>query len=585
MTHFAVDYSFGAQLQRDGVTRFRLWAPDCAAVFVELGDGTVCPLHAMDEGWFEASLRAPAGTRYRYRLNRRDGDAVPDIGSRAQLGGVHGWSVVVDPSGYAWNHGDWKGRPWHNAIVEEIHVGLFDGYDGVRKRLPQLLESGITAIELMPVAEFPGTRNWGYDGVLPFAPDAVYGTPDALKRLIDEAHGLGLMVLLDVVYNHFGPDGNYLSKYASGFFRKETLTPWGPAIDVTHPAVSEFFIANALYWINEFRFDGLRIDAAHTIIDQAWLLDFAARIRSKTDGRHVHLVLEHDDNAASLLEHGFDAQWDDDFHHVMHVLLTDEDSGYYQEYAQRPIETLARIWREGFAWQGEPSPYRDGAVRGEPSAHLPTTAFVAFLQNHDQIGNRAFGERLAALTSPERLRAAMAFLLLSPFIPMIFMGEEFGARTPFLYFTDYTDGLATAVREGRRKEFAKFAAFADPAKRARIPDPNDAATFTTSRLVTKDGDAGMTTLVRQLITLRKREITPWLDKTSHRHVDTLSEKALCTLWKRDDGRALHVCANFGNDDVRAPEVRGKLLFATSPEAEAAIASGRLMAASLVCWLG
>ncbi|HEX3895272.1 MAG TPA: malto-oligosyltrehalose trehalohydrolase [Rudaea sp.] len=584
MTHFAFDFGFGAQLRNDGATHFRLWAPDCSDVRLEFGDGRTMALHGIDEGWFETTVNAPAGTRYRYRLNGASDVRVPDIASRAQLGGVHGWSVVVDPRSYEWRHGDWKGRPWHESIIEEIHVGLLDGYDGVRNKLPQLAESGITAIELMPIAEFPGTRNWGYDGVLPFAPDAVYGAPNALKALIDDAHGRGMIVLLDIVYNHFGPEGNYLPRYASSFFRKGTSTPWGPAVDIRKQPVSEFFIANALYWINEYRFDGLRFDAAHAIIDQGWLLDFAARIRSRTDGRHVHLVLEHEDNAANLLDHGFDAQWDDDFHHALHVLLTGEKAGYYADYAGAPIELLARAWSEGFAWQGEPAAYRNGAPRGQPSAHLPPTAFVAYLQNHDQIGNRAFGERLATLVAPELLGAAIAFVLLSPTIPMLFMGEDYGEQNPFLYFTDYSDGLATAVRDGRRKEFAKFPEFNDPAKRARIPDPNDAATFAASRPNPKNADTAVRERIRQLVELRKREIIPWLDRKSTRRAEVLGAKALHTRWRRDDGTTLHLCANFGNEPIAAPAVSHALLYSASNEATESIRRGRLEPAGLIAWI-
>src|SRR5581483_8346334 len=264
----------------------------------------------------------------------------------------------------------------------------------------------------------------------------------------------------------FGPDGNYLPKYASAFFRTDAQTPWGPAIDVTRPEVGAFFLANARYWLEEYRCDGLRFDAAHAILDQGWLASLAAGIRDGASGRRVHLVLEHEGNAAGLLERGFDAQWNDDFHHALHVLLTGESEGYYADFAEAAIEKLARAWREGFAWQGEPSPYRGGAPRGEPAAHLPPTAFVAFLQNHDQIGNRAFGERLLAL-APDGYAAALAFLLLSPQIPMLFMGEEYGEARPFLYFSAYQGDLAVAVREGRRREFADFPEFADGKQRAR----------------------------------------------------------------------------------------------------------------------
>jgi maltooligosyltrehalose trehalohydrolase len=264
-------------------------------------------------------------------------------------------------------------------------------------------------------------------------------------------------------------------------------------------------------------------------------------------------------------------------------LLTGERGGYYAEYADTPIEMLARAWREGFIWQGEASPYREGAARGEPSAHLPPASFVAFLQNHDQIGNRAFGERLAALVAPERNHAALAFLLLSPFIPMLFMGEEYGEKNPFLYFTAYQDGLATAVRDGRRKEFAKFPEFTDASKRARIPDPNDSATFAASRLhVPKQSP--VREQVQKLIALRKREITPWLDRKSERQADVLDDRALHATWRREDGRALHICVNFGDNACPAPVVTDSLVYATSAAAASAIAEGRLEPATLVAWL-
>jgi maltooligosyltrehalose trehalohydrolase len=576
--------AFGAQLTGDGRACFRLWAPDCGAVWLDRDGAGVQPMQALDGGWFETVAPAQAGARYRYRLGAADGQAVPDIAARAQLGGVHGWSMLVDPARYAWRTTHWRGRPWHEAIIEEVHVGLLDGFDGVRKRLPAYAAAGITAIELMPVAEFPGTRNWGYDGALPFAPDAAYGGPDALKRLIDDAHGLGLMVLLDVVYNHFGPEGNCLPQYASPFFRADRHTPWGPAIDVAHPVVAEFFIANARYWLDEFRCDGLRIDAAHAIVDQAWLQRFAARVRSAGANRHVHLVLEHEGNAAHLLERGFDAQWDDDWHHAMHVLLTGERNAYYRDFAASPLELLARAWREGFAWQGEASPFHAGAPRGEPSAHLPPTKFVNFLQNHDQIGNRAFGERLSTLVAAEPLHAAQAFLLLSPQIPLLFMGDEYGETRPFQYFTAYEAELAAAVRDGRRHEFAAFPEFADANKRTRIPDPSDPGTFAASRPAPPRTPGTVAQRFATLIALRRREIVPWLDRPDKRDTRVLGPKALLACWQRADGRTLFLHLNLDDTACAAPAMRGAALYATSPLAAASLAQGRLAGQSFVACL-
>ena len=468
-------------------TRFRFWAPACKTVRVEIEYDSATDLVDMQadgHGWFEAQAACGAGARYRYLI---DGDhgigrlAVPDPASRFQPEDVNGPSEVIAPRAYAWQQDEWQGRPWEEMVIYEMHVGALGGYASIAKRLPRLAELGVTAIELMPLNDFPGHRNWGYDGVLPFAPDSSYGRPEDLKALIDTAHGHGLAVFLDVVYNHFGPEGNFLPRYAPPFFRSDVKTPWGAAIDFNRMEVREFFCQNALYWLHEYRFDGLRLDAVHAIGNDEWLRELGERVRRSIEpGRHVHLVLENEHNTASLLNGPFDAQWNDDAHNTLHVLLTGEHEGYYRAYVDKPIEKLARVLAEGFAYQGEPSPIHDGAPRGEPSAHLPPTSFVMFLQNHDQVGNRAFGERLRTLCAPQALLAATALVLLTPQIPLIFMEEESGSTQPFFYFTDYAGELGDAVREGRRREFAKFAAFSDPERRARIPDPNAAQTFALS---------------------------------------------------------------------------------------------------------
>ncbi|MEE7561108.1 malto-oligosyltrehalose trehalohydrolase, partial [Xanthomonas sp. Kuri4-2] len=394
--------------------------------------------------------------------------------------GVHGASAVQPADGHAWRQRDWQGRPWNEAVIYELHVGACGGYAGVQAQLPQLAAMGITAIELMPLSAFPGAHNWGYDGVLPYAPAAAYGTPDELKALVDAAHAHGLMVLLDVVYNHFGPDGNYLGQYAAAFFNEDKPTPWGAAIDFRQPAVQAYFIDNARMWLEEYRFDGLRLDAVHAITPNDFLDTLREAIAAGTaPGRHVHLVLENEANQASRLAAGYTAQWNDDFHNALHVLLTGEAEGYYGAFADAPAEHLARVLGEGFAYQGQPDPR--GHVRGEPSAHLAPDKFVVFAQNHDQIGNRARGERLTELVPAARLRAALALTALTPMIPLFFMGEPWGARQPFLFFTDFAPPLDEAVREGRRREFAHFAAFADAATRQTIPDPNARSTFEASR--------------------------------------------------------------------------------------------------------
>ena len=381
-------------------TSFRLWAP--AAKHVDLLLEKPYPLHRRGDGWFSADIPGvAAGARYRFRI---DGEVdVPDPASAFQPDDVFGASEVIDPATYAWRARDWRGRPWHEAVVIESHVGSFtpEGtYRAMIGKLDHLVATGITALELMPLADFAGQRNWGYDGVLWYAPDSAYGRPDDLKALIDEAHLRGLMVLLDVVYNHFGPEGNYLGRYAPAFFT-EAQTPWGSAIDYRVREVRAFAIENALYWLDEYRFDGLRLDAIHAIAEPGEIsmlheLSAAVGELASATGRHIHLVLENDDNAASLLDAGegpprgkYRAQWNDDYHHAWHVLLTGESHGYYRDYQRAPLHDIARALGSGFVYQGEASAHRGGVLRGEPSRQLAPIAFVNFLQNHDQIGNRA----------------------------------------------------------------------------------------------------------------------------------------------------------------------------------------------------
>src|SRR5215510_2682793 len=480
MTGFARDLPFGATLLAPDRTRFRLWAPAEQEVAVEIEGQSAAPMSRGEAGWFEVEAPCGAGARYRYRLG--SGLAVPDPASRCQAEDVHGPSLVVDPRAFRWRHPDWRGRKWQETVLYELHAGALGGFAGVQATLPGLAALGVTAVELMPINDFPGRRNWGYDGVLPFAPDRAYGTPDELKALVDAAHAEGLMIFLDVVYNHFGPDGNYLGLYAPQFFRSDIATPWGAAIDFRRPEVRRFFTENALYWLMEYRFDGLRFDAVHAISEPDWLDEMAATVRRTVErGRHVHLVLENDGNAAGHLRCGFDAQWNDDAHHVLHTLLTGEADGYYTDYADRPADRLARCLAEGFAYQGEPSSYRNGRPRGSPSADLPPTAFVSFLQNHDQIGNRPFGDRLTQSVDPAALQAAIALQLLCPQIPLVFMGEEGASPAPFLFFTDHHGELAKAVRDGRRREFAEFKGFHDGEQAELIPDPNAPETFEASR--------------------------------------------------------------------------------------------------------
>lgn len=554
-------WTHGAVMLDDEHTRFALWAPDAFFVSVELDTGDSIPLLPQADGWFMIQTRCPAGTRYRYNI---DGELeVPDPASRAQAGDIDRHSVVVDPHAYSWRHTQWAGRPWHEAVIYELHVGALGGFNGVEQHLAHLAGLGVTAIELMPLAQFPGDRNWGYDGVLPYAPQASYGTPEQLKHLIDSAHGHGLSVILDVVYNHFGPDGNYLHRYAKGFFREDKHTPWGAAIDFRRREVRDFFIDNALMWLLEYRFDGLRLDAVHAIEDPDFLQELATRVREQVDPiRHVWLTVENEHNQASLLEHGYDAQWNDDGHNALHVLLTGETDAYYADYAEQPTEQLARCLSQGFVFQGHIN--RHGEPRGEPSGHLPPSAFVLFLQNHDQIGNRALGERLHQLAAPQALQAATVLLLLSPMIPLLFMGDEVAAEQPFLFFTSHHGELAELVREGRRNEFKAFTAFADPQKRERIPDPNAASTFEASRPSLESPgpeQQANEALYRQLLKIRREEIVPHLPGAQALGTDVLGHGAISARWRLGDGSVLRIDFNLGDQPVEhnAPE-EARILF-------------------------
>lgn len=540
--------SWGAWPQADGTTEFRLWAPAARTVALLL-DGETLPMRALRHGMFARRAPAAPGAAYRFLI---DGEAaVPDPASRAQLGDVHGPSLVIDHGDHAWSHPAWRGRPWHEAVICELHVGCLGGFAAVTRQLPALRDAGYTAVELMPLGEFPGSRNWGYDGVLPYAPEASYGSPEELKTLVDTAHGLGMMVLLDVVYNHLGPSGNDLPRYAPGFFRTDIPTPWGPAIDYRRPRVREFCIDNALMWLRDYRFDGLRLDAVHTIHPASFLRGFADRVRSRLPAdRHVHLLLENERNDARLLGAGYTAQWNDDGHNALHALLTGESEGYYADFARRPLEHVMRMLAEGFVFQGQ----RDlrGRRRGHPSGMLPPESFVLFLQNHDQVGNRPLGERLVTLVARERWRAAMALVALCPMIPMFFMGDEWACDTPFLYFTDYHGTLAAQVREGRRAEFAAFTGFADQARRAAIPDPNERATFEASR--PRGGDAEEAARRRQwfrhLIDLRMQHLVPGLPGCRAMGCMPLGERALAARWRLGDGATWSLAFNAGDTALR-----------------------------------
>jgi maltooligosyltrehalose trehalohydrolase len=563
---------FGARLTAGGAS-FRLWAP--AAKRVDLLLEKPYPLRRGEDGWFSAEISGvKAGAHYKFRID--DETDVPDPASAFQPDDVAGPSEVIDHGSYPWRATGWRGRPWPETVVIETHVGTFTeqgSYRAMIGMLDHLVEAGITALELMPLADFAGSRNWGYDGVLWYAPDSAYGRPDDLKALIDQAHLRGLMVFLDVVYNHFGPEGNYLGRYAPEFFT-QAHTPWGSAIDYRVPQVRAFAIENALYWLGEYRFDGLRLDAVHTIVELGEIpvlheLSRAVGELAGQTGRHLHLVLENDDNRVSLLDPVQDAprgkyraQWNDDYHHAWHVLLTSETQGYYGDYARAPMRDIAHALASGFVYQGEASAHRGGQLRGEPSGKLAPTAFVNFLQNHDQIGNRALGDRLESNVGLEAIEAALAVTLLAPAIPMLFMGEEWGSKAPFPFFCDFEGDLAEAVRQGRRREYA----WAYEKYGNEVPDPLALSSFRSAVLdwPSRADPAGRKRLelVQGLLAIRRREIIPRLAGAAFGDGDAADNGLLTARWRMGDDATLRLTANLSARDIAQPptETAGTLIW-------------------------
>jgi maltooligosyltrehalose trehalohydrolase len=516
----------GARPAAHGV-HFAVWAPEASRIEV------VCetagrasfgvPLEKGPEGVFEAtSARFGPGDLYRYRVD--GAGPYPDPASRFQPYGVHGPSQILDPSAFPWTDDRWRNVALDRLVLYELHVGTFtpEGtFAAAARRLPYLAELGVTAIELMPVADFPGDRNWGYDGAALFAPARCYGSPGDLRRLVDEAHRHGLAVHLDVVYNHFGPDGAYATAFSKHYLSARHRSPWGAGInlDGDHSAqVRRFFIENALHWISEYHIDGLRLDATHALVDDSprhFLAELAAAVRavSEAAGRSVLLIAEDTRNLASLLlpesagGWGLDAVWSDDFHHHMRRCLAGDADGYFADF-NGGLEDIAATVRQGWFFTGQYSPYF-GRRRGSDPAPISPAQCVFFLQNHDQVGNRAFGDRLHHTIDPASWRAASVLLLLAPETPLLFMGQEWAASTPFLYFTDHKPELGRRVTEGRRREFGRFQAYADPAVRRRIPDPQSAAAFESSRLLWQETEREphrlSLALYRRLLALRARE--------------------------------------------------------------------------------
>jgi malto-oligosyltrehalose trehalohydrolase len=571
---------FGAAMRADGTVRFRLWAPSHAEIRIEI-DATseLLRMHNRGKGWHElVTDRAQTGSRYRFVLP--DGTRIADPASRFQPDDVEGPSEVCDPNAFQWTDAKWRGRPWRDAVIYELHIGAFtpEGtFRGAIDRLDHLVELGVSAIEIMPIGDFPGRRNWGYDGVLPYAPDGSYGRPEDLKALVDAAHARGLMVLLDVVYNHFGPEGSHLHQIAPKFFADRYKTPWGEAVNVDGEdagPVRAFFIHNALYWIGEFHLDGLRLDAVHAIVDASpvhLLTELAEHVRHVFADRSIHLVIENEENQASRLVRDaagrprwYTAQWNDDIHHALHAAATGEASGYYADYRGQ-TERLGRALAEGFAFQGELMPYRS-EPRGEPSADLPPTAFIAFAQNHDQVGNRAFGDRLTAIATPEAARAVGAVYLLLLQIPMLFMGEEWGAAQPFPFFCDFSPELAEAVRTGRREEFARFPEFSSPETRKRIPDPTAEGTFLSAKLAWADigrqPHAEILEWHRRILAVRHAEIAPRLDEIrAGGTYQILGNDAVIVRWPLTNNGALILAANLSESPAAGlPPVPGRVIW-------------------------
>ncbi|HEY6766183.1 MAG TPA: malto-oligosyltrehalose trehalohydrolase [Candidatus Sulfotelmatobacter sp.] len=575
----------GASRLLNGSWSFVLWAPRVDRVCLHLLAGQsshdkdrLITMERHEHGYYLAIVDDLfPRTRYFYRLDRatkaKEGEDVrelPDPASRFQPGGVHGPSQIVDPAEFPWSDREWKGIPLERSIFYELHVGTFttEGtFDAVIAQLPYLAALGITTIELMPIAQFPGSRNWGYDGVFPFAPQSSYGGPEGLQRLVNAAHHEGLAVALDVVYNHLGPEGNYLGEFAP-YFTAKHQTPWGQAINYDGPSSDEvrrFFIDNALYWREQYHFDALRLDAVHGILDFSAThllaeLKSAAEGLSSRVGRKLHIIAESDLNDSRLLlpaERGgysLDAQWSDDFHHSVHTLLTKENKGYYEDFGH--LSNLAETLREGWCYQGQHSRHRQrkhgNSPRGITSSH-----FVVCNQNHDQVGNRAEGERLSALVGFEGLKLAAGITLLSPFVPLLFMGEEYGETAPFQYFISHQDAdLVEAVRRGRREEFSAFG------WQTSVPDPQEEATFARSQLrptlKEREPHATLLRFYRELISLRNK----WdLGMPAQWHVWECSTCVLLVF--RDEGsRRLAMLFNF-SDKMTQPELpAGKELWAT-----------------------
>jgi maltooligosyltrehalose trehalohydrolase len=555
--------------------RFRVWGPRAKRVSVVV-DGERYAMESEPRGWWAATVeKAHAGSRYGFLLDDEK-TPVPDPRSARQPDGVHGLSEIVDHSAFAWTDKGWKPPALASGVIYEVHVGTFtqEGtLDAAIGRLDYLRELGITHVELLPLAAAEGERGWGYDGVALYAPLEAYGGPDAAKRFVDAAHQRGLAVLIDVVYNHFGPSGNYTGKFGP-YITDHHKTPWGGAVnfeDAGSTEVRAFFVENALMWLRDYHFDGLRIDAVHAFIDRSAIhfleeLEEEVRALSKQAGRDYALIAESDLNDPRLVTaresggYGLDAQWSDDFHHALWVVLTGERTGYYQDFSS--MADLAKAVREAFVYQGQYSPHRKRNHGRSPGA-LPAERFLGFIQNHDQVGNRAQGERLSQIVDMGRAKIAAAMVLLGPFVPMLFAGEEFAASTPFQYFTDFQDKeLGRLVSEGRRREFVAFGWAPE-----EVPDPQAVETFLRSKLrweeVGEGVHAEMLEWHRRLIALRHAEMT--FTRSELRHVEVEFDEG--QKWLRMKDSSLEVAFNAGTSEVRLPIRESyEIVLASSPDA-------------------
>lgn len=575
---------FGAELRNSG-TRFKIWAPKSKSIRLKLkGQKTPLQLESAGEGWHRLDVAGVgAGALYKYVLP--DGSEIPDPASRHQPEGIHGFSEVIDPRDFAWTDLDWMGRPWEQAVIYELHIGTFteEGtFQSAIAKLDHLVNLGVTAIQIMPIAQFYGKFNWGYDGAMLFAPNSTYGRPEDLKALVDAAHRRKLMVFLDVVYNHLGPHGNYLPAIAP-IFTKKHKSPWGEAINYDGPkaqVVRELIVESAVYWITEFNLDGLRLDAVHAITDNSptHILELlAARVRSARFHRHTHLIVENAENQELWLRRNsssepvhYTAQWNDDVHHLLHAAATEEKTGYYADFdnLEERSDRLARALAEGFAYQGEVKPH-EGVKRGQPSVGLPATSFVAYIQNHDQVGNRIKGDRISVLADEDAVKALSTLYLLSPQIPMVFMGEEWASSKPFPFFSDVPAEMRDAVRKGRQEELKGTPEHDDPAKPdvTEAVDPTSARTFVSAKLDWDKLDAephrSWLGHYRALIDVRKMEVIPRLvgQQGFSSRYEVLAPRTVLVSWNMGDGSVLRVYANLGNNaQSDLPPILGRRIY-------------------------